>query len=226
MNELHVGNQIGRKTRSVVVLLFWVFTAQAQVDTLSTTPKGTSPLVGQLVVGGDTIPWSVLDEVLFVPKPTLNNYQARKNYYILMRKVKRVYPYVREAALRMDSVQQELEVIDRKRKRKKYTREYQKFLEERFEPELRKLTRSEGQILSKLIYRETGMPVYDIIKEYRSGMSARFWSLTAWWYDIDLKKPYDPTKDPEDKLIENILIRMFISGELQPAKADELNRYH
>ena len=196
------------------------------MDTLSTTPKGTSPLVGQLVVGGDTIPWSVLDEVLFVPKPTLNNYQARKNYYILMRKVKRVYPYVREAALRMDSVQQELEVIDRRRKRKKYTREYQKFLEERFEPELRKLTRSEGQILSKLIYRETGMPVYDIIKEYRNGMSARFWSLTAWWYDIDLKKPYDPTNDPEDKLIENILIRTFISGELKPAKADELNRYH
>ena len=226
MNELHVGNQIGRKVRSVVVLLFWMFTAQAQVDTLSTTPKGTSPLVGQLVVGGDTIPWSVLDEVLFVPKPTLNNYQARKNYYILMRKVKRVYPYVREAALRMDSVQKELEVIDRKRKRKKYTREYQKFLEERFEPELRKLTRSEGQILSKLIYRETGMPVYDIIKEYRNGMSARFWLLTAWWYDIDLKKPYDPTNDPEDKLIENILIRTFISGELMPAKADELNRYH
>ena len=226
MNELHVGNQIGRKVRSVVVLLFWMFTARAQVDTLSTTPKGTSPLVGQLVVGGDTIPWSVLDEVLFVPKPTLNNYQARKNYYILMRKVKRVYPYVREAALRMDSVQKELEVIDRKRKRKKYTREYQKFLEERFEPELRKLTRSEGQILSKLIYRETGMPVYDIIKEYRNGMSARFWLLTAWWYDIDLKKPYDPTNDPEDKLIENILIRTFISGELMPAKADELNRYH
>lgn len=226
MSEIHVGNQIGRKTLSLVVLLFWGVTSKAQVDTLSTTPKGTSPLVGQLVVGGDTIPWSVLDEVLFVPKPTLNNYQARKNYYILMRKVKRVYPYVREAALRMDSVQQELEVIDRRRKRKKYTREYQKFLEERFEPELRKLTRSEGQILSKLIYRETGMPVYDIIKEYRNGMSARFWSLTAWWYDIDLKKPYDPTKDPEDKLIENILIRTFISGELKPAKADELNRYH
>ena len=226
MSELHVGNQIGRKALSLVLLLFWGVTSKAQVDTLSTTPKGTSPLVGQLVVGGDTIPWSVLDEVLFVPKPTLNNYQARKNYYILMRKVKRVYPYVREAALRMDSVQQELEVIDRRRKRKKYTREYQKFLEERFEPELRKLTRSEGQILSKLIYRETGMPVYDIIKEYRNGMSARFWSLTAWWYDIDLKKPYDPTNDPEDKLIENILIRTFISGELKPAKADELNRYH
>jgi len=138
-----------------------------------------------------------------------------------MKKVKRVYPYVREAALRMDSINMDLEGINSRWKRKKYTKNYQKFLEERFEPELRKLTRSEGQILSKLIYRETGTSVYDIIKTYRNGVSARIWSLTAWWYDIDLKKPYDPINDEEDKLIENILVRKFISRELIPAKEDE-----
>jgi hypothetical protein len=63
--------------------------------------------------------------------------------------------------------------------------------------------------------------VYDIIKTYRNGVSARIWSLTAWWYDIDLKKPYDPINDEEDKLIENILVRKFISRELIPAKEDE-----
>jgi hypothetical protein len=118
-----------------------------------------------------------------------------------------------------------LEGLEGRRKRNKYVKEYQKYLEERFEPELRKLTRSEGQILSKLIYRETGTSVYEIIKTYRNGFSARFWSLTAWWYDIDLKKPYDPENDPEDKLIENILIRKFISGELVPARQDEQDLY-
>ena len=98
-------------------------------------------------------------------------------------------------------------------------------MQEKFEPELRKLTRSEGQILSKLIYRETGLPVYDIIKTYRNGFSARFWSMTAWWYDIDLKRPYDPESDAEDQLIENILIRKFISGQLTPAREDEFNQY-
>jgi hypothetical protein len=195
------------------------------VDTLSRIEYGASPLVGQLVIAGDTIPWTVLDEVLFVPKPTLNDFQARRNYYLLTKKVRRVYPFVREAALRMDSVNMALEGIDRRRKRRKYTKQYQKYLEEKFEPELRKLTRSEGQILSKLIYRETGLPVYEIIKTYRNGFSARFWSMTAWWYDIDLKRPYDPINDPEDQLIENILIRKFISGQLKPARADELERY-
>ncbi|MDA8687316.1 DUF4294 domain-containing protein, partial [Schleiferiaceae bacterium] len=94
-------------------------------------------------------------------------------------------------------------------------------LEERFEPELRKLTRSEGQILSKLVFRETNTSVYEIIKTYRNGLSARFWSMTAWWYDIDLKRPYDPENDAEDRLIENILLRKFIAGELVPARVEE-----
>lgn len=215
--------------RQIVLSLLFVlltFSSSAQsVDTLSVGEDAASPLTGQLVIQGDTIPWSVLDEVLFVPKPTLNDYQARRNYYNLTKKVRRVYPYVREAALRMDSVNMQLKGIDKRRLRRKYTKEYQKYLEERFEPELRKLTRSEGQILSKLVYRETGMSVYDIIKTYRNGWSARFWSMTAWWYDIDLKRPYDPENDAEDKLIENILIRKFISGQLVPAQEDERQKY-
>lgn len=214
-----VGNKIGVK---VLFAFLCCFIANAQkVDTLSTSPKTNGPLLGQLIINGDTVAWSVLDEVLFVAKPTLNDVQARRNYYALMKKVGRVYPYVREAALRMDSVNMQLEGIDRKRQRRKYTKSYQKYLEERFEPELRKLTRSEGQILSKLVFRETNTSVYEIIKTYRNGLSARFWSMTAWWYDIDLKRPYDPENDAEDRLIENILLRKFIAGELVPARAEE-----
>ena len=57
----------------------------------------------------------------------------------------------------MDSINIKLEGIEGRRKRKKYVKEYQDFLEERFEPELRRLTRSEGQILSKLIYRRRAL---------------------------------------------------------------------
>ena len=217
------GSKIGVKV--LLAFLCSLMMQAQQIDTLSMTTESNSPLLGQLVVDGYTVPWSVLDEMLFVAKPTLSDFQARRNYYILMKKVGRVYPYVREAALRMDSVNIQLEGIDRRRQRRKYTKSYQKYLEERFEPELRKLTRSEGQILSKLVYRETRTSVYQIIKTYRNGLSARFWSMTAWWYDIDLKRPYDPENDAEDQLIENILLRKFISGELVPARADERNIY-
>jgi hypothetical protein len=226
MHQLLAGNKIVRNLLLGIGLASGLAAlGQSKADTISTQPRLGSVLVGQLVVDGDTIPWEVLDEIMFVAKPTLNDFEARRNYYNLTKKVGRVYPYVREAALRMDSVTMQLDGIEGRRKRKKYTKEYQEFLEEKFEPELRKLTRSEGQILSKLIYRETGMSVYDIIKTYRNGFSARFWSMTAWWYDIDLKKPYDPDNDPEDQLIENILIRKFIAGQLVPAREEERRKY-
>ena len=75
--------------RGVKVLLafFCSLMMQAQqIDTLSMTTESNSPLLGQLVVDGDTVPWSVLDEMLFVAKPTLSDFQARRNYYILMKK--------------------------------------------------------------------------------------------------------------------------------------------
>lgn len=221
-----VGNKIELKQLFLAILIAAAGNLWAQnVDTLSTPLTPSSILTGQLIVDGDTIPWTLLDEVLFVPKPTLTNYEARRNYYTLMKKVRKVYPYVREAAIRMDSVNMQLEDIEGRRKQKRYLKSYQKYLEERFEPELRKLTRSEGQILSKLIYRETGTSVYEIIKAYRGPVSARLWAMTAWWYDINLKRPYDPENDAEDRLIENILRRKFISGELIPAREEERRQY-
>ena len=56
---------VGRRIGPSIIFLFLLLSnpAAAQVDTLSEVKDGTLPIVGQLVVGGDTIPWSVLDEV-------------------------------------------------------------------------------------------------------------------------------------------------------------------
>jgi hypothetical protein len=162
-----------------------------------------------VIVEGDTVPWDLLDEILFLPEPTFSNNDARKNYMRLKRKVIKVYPYAYMAGDKLDSVRLVLDDIHKKRKQKKYIKKYQEYLEETFEPELRELTRSEGQILCKLIYRETGITVYDLIKNYRSGWNAWWWNRFAHWYDIDLKTGYDPEAVPEDKLIESILTRAF-----------------
>jgi hypothetical protein len=196
-----------------VILIVFVQAQETGPDTSTTIdPKTIRPVT---VIEGDTVPWDVLDEVLVISKPTFDNREARKRYYILRRKVMKVYPYAVIAGNKLDSLNLKLDSITKKRKRKKYIKHYQKFLEEKFEPELRELTRSEGQILSKLIYRETGMTVHELIKQYRSGWSAFWWNTTASWYDIDIKKPYNPMANDEDRLIENILQRSFSQGLLQ-----------
>jgi len=61
------------------------------------------------------------------------------------------------------------------KEKKKYFKLVEKYLNEEFEPKLKKLSRKQGQILVKLIYRQTGKTTFDLIKDYKSGWKA-FWS--------------------------------------------------
>ena len=177
-----------------------------------------------IIVDGDTIPMMILDEVLFVPRPTFGSTEARRRYYILKRKVLRVSPWAVLAATNLDTLNARLERIPKKRKRKRYIKEFQDYLEKEFEPDLRKLTRSEGQILCKLIYRETGVTAYQLVKDYRSNWKAFWYNVAASLYDISLKKTYDPQQNEEDELIENILLRAFQQGLLKERNSSALTR--
>jgi hypothetical protein len=167
-----------------------------------------------IIVDGDTIPIFVLDEVLLVDQPTFTSRQARRRYYILKRKVMKVYPYAVIAGDKLDSLNLTLEG-ESKRKRKKFIKKFNDYLKDEFEDEMVKLTHNEGQILSKLVYRETGMSSYDLIKDYRSSWNAFWWNSIAYFNKIDLKTPYAPKEDEEDKLIEGILNRAFSEGRLK-----------
>ena len=71
--------------------------------------------------------------------------------------------------------------------------------------EIKSLTRKEGVILSKLVYRELGISVFDLIKEYKGGWSAFWWQNLAKVYDGNIKSKFDPKKNKEDFLIEKII---------------------
>lgn len=171
-------------------------------------------IMDAIIVDGDTIPIMVLDEVLLVDKPSFDSKEARKRYYILKRKVMKVYPYAVIAGNKLDSLNLTLEGKNRWQ-RKRLIKEFQEYLRQDFEEEIVKLTHSEGQILSKLVSRETGMSTYDLISEYRSGWNAFWWNTVAYFNHMDLKTPYQPEEVEEDKLIENILQRAFIQGQLK-----------
>jgi hypothetical protein len=104
-------------------------------------------------------------------------------------------------------------------------------MENEFTAQLKKLSRKQGQILVKLIHRQTGYTTFELIKDYKSGWKA-FWSNnTARLFDINLKTKYQPYQVNEDFLIESILDRAFNRGRLIPQKPatpidiDELTEY-
>jgi hypothetical protein len=101
------------------------------------------------------------------------------------------------------------------KEKKKYFKIVENYLTNEFEAKLKKLSRKQGQILVKLIHRQTGTTTYDLITNLKSGWKA-FWSnVTAKLFDINLKTKYDPYQNNEDYLIESILVYAFETGRLQ-----------
>ena len=142
--------------------------------------------------------------VLYKPVVFADN-QERLNYFVLKRKVLKVYPYAKMASERLAKLNDRLNKIKSKRKKKKYTKMLEKFLQEELTAELKKLTRTEGQILVKLIYRETGSTAFSLVRELRNGFRAFTYNTIAKVFKISLKEEYNPLKVREDLFIEDIL---------------------
>lgn len=169
------------------------------------------------IIAGDTIPREFIDleEVVLLNKLKFNSKEDRRRYLILRRKTRKVYPYAKLASERLTTMTERLRTIERKRDRKKYTKRIQKYIEEEFSEKLKKLTRTEGQILVKLIHRQTGRTAFDLVKELRTGWRAFWYNTTANLFDITIKEEYKPYEVKEDYLIEDVLERSFQSNKLE-----------
>lgn len=194
-------------------ILFW-----GQIAT--ETPE-TEPEAKYYIIAGDSIPreYIDLDEVVILQRLKFDSKEDQKHYLILRRKVKKVWPFAKLAGERFVQLNQRLDSLEGKRAKKKYTKIIQRYVENEFTDDLKKLTRSEGQILVKLLHRQTGSTGFDLIKDYRSGWKAFWLNTTASMFDISLKEPYDPEHIKDDFYIEDILQRSFQFDLLEEQKS-------
>lgn len=172
-------------------------------------------------VEGDSIfrPSIDLEEIYVFNKLKFKSYEDKRRYLILRRKTIKVFPYAKLAAEQLTTLNDSLKKIKKRRKRKRYAKKIQKYIEKEFSAELKKLTRTEGQILVKLVHRQTGTTAFALVKELRSGWKAFWYNTTASLFDISLKEEYNPEKVEEDYLIEDILQRAFVANLLKRQKS-------
>jgi len=159
------------------------------------------------------------------------NAAEKKEFQLLQNRVYKVYPLAKIAADRLTVLNKNMDKMKTNREKKKYFKIVEDYMENEFTGQLKKLSRKQGQILVKLIHRQTGYTTFELIKDYKSGWKA-FWSNnTARLFDINLKTKYEPYEVNEDFLIESILDRAFIRGRLvnqkpaNPLDIDELYDY-
>lgn len=156
---------------------------------------------GGVVVGTDTFPVNYLTPV-FVESRELSP-EEKARLANLRYNVTKVYPYAVTAAYVIKQVDANMSIQSRRRDKKAYLRTTQKALNDKFKDELKDLSMTQGKILVKLINRETGRDCYDVIKELRGGLKARFYQTVAFFFNNNLKAQYDPYG--EDKDIEMIV---------------------
>lgn len=164
-----------------------------------------------LLIAGDSIPqYGIpLKEVVVFQPLRFKTQEELKRYLLLRRRVLRVYPYAKLAAERLIVLNDRLANISTKREKKKYLKRLEKFIYHEFEDELKKLSKSQGRILIRLVHRQTGSTTFNLIKELRTGWKAFVYQTTASFFKLSLKDEYRPDLVLEDYLIEDILQRAF-----------------
>lgn len=166
-----------------------------------------------LIKTGDTLTIN-LEEFSVLPKLHFDSQTDARYYYWFRRKVFKAYPYATIASQRLDSLNARLDRIKTNRGKRRYTKLAQRYLEGEFTDQLKKMTRTEGRILIKLIHRQTGMTTFDNIKTVRTGWKAFWYNTTANLFKLSLKSEYHPASINEDYLIEDVLQRAFIDEKL------------
>lgn len=169
------------------------------------------------MIKGDSIPYESIDlkEITVFPSIEFKNIEDKIKYYIIKRKTLKVYPYAILASKRLTELNKRLPLIKNRARKKKYTKIVERYIEKEFSDELKKLTMTEGQILIKLVHRETGETVYRLIKKLRNGFRAFSYSSLAKLFNISLKEAYDPINIVEDVMIEDVIKRAYADKSIK-----------
>ncbi len=151
---------------------------------------------------GQYIPWIVIPDVKIVDTRIFKSQADLDQYRRLRYNVMKVLPYARFAGQRYRQLQRDLALTGDKRKQKELVSACETQIKDLFNKEIKDLTISQGEVLIKLIDRETGYTSYAMVKELKGGFNAFVLQSAARIFGHDLKETYDPE---EQKDIEAIL---------------------
>lgn len=157
-----------------------------------------------LFIGGDTVPVFRLKELsIFGSHLLLTPEEVKKNSK-LIRNVKIMLPYAREARRRLDALEIEIAGLSPK-DRKAALKKAEKDIEAQYKKDLSRRTYAQGLVLIKLIDRETSRSAYTLVKDLRGSIRAGLYQACAWLFGYNLKDKFDPSKDSKDNLIDRIV---------------------
>ena len=190
------------KRKLFIALFFSYIAAAAYTQHQTTTINGY--MVPVCVYKGDTIPAVQLPNVYIFRPLKFKNEKERREYYRLVRNVKKTLPLAREINRAVIETYEYIETLPDKKAREKHLKLVEKGLKEQYTPIMKKLTFSQGKLLIKLVNRQTDSSSYELVKAFMGPFKAGFYQTFAALFGASLKKEYHP--EGEDRLTERVVL--------------------
>lgn len=155
---------------------------------------------------GDTLTMVMMHPITIFPKLRFKNKKEEKFYWRTVRDVKKALPYAKLICATLLETYEYIETLPTQAEREAHLKQMEHDVFEQYKPELKKFTRSQANMLVKLIQRETSQSGYDIIKAFLGSFRAGFWQTFGRLFGVNLKGKYQPDRDRNDAIIERVCI--------------------
>lgn len=183
---------------SVVVLLLTGWHARAQQGYTMVDGQRFPYIIDDC---GDTLIVATLNDISFSSPRTFDNPEDYRRYRRYRQYAIKVYPYAKEA-IRIFRETDYVTTNMKKGEQKRYIRRLQRELKDEFAEPLKKLSKTQGMILFKMIERELDTPMFNLIKDLRGGFTATYWNTLGSFYGHRLKDGY---LRGEDHILDAVL---------------------
>lgn len=160
---------------------------------------------------GDSIPAIIFPTFYKYPPITFKNDKERDRYNRLVANVKRLLPLAKLAKYTVIETYDYLQTLPTKKEKAEHIKLVEDGLKKQYAPTLKRLSRSQGRLLVKLIDRECGQTGYNIAQAFIGSFKANIYQAMAFCFGNSLTKRYDPEGD--DRYTERV-VRLVESGQL------------
>ena len=182
----------------LILLTFCAFATKIAAQNTSQSSIST-----YAVDKGDSMKILVMDNIYVYPPQTYKNFSEDATYWKTVRDVKKTLPYAKMIYSTLIETYEYVLTMPNEEDRRKHLTRMENDLYEKYKPELKKMTLSQGKMLIKLIDRECNQSSYDLVKAFLGPLRAGFWNVFAGMFGASLKSTWDP--NGQDAATERIV---------------------
>lgn len=159
-------------------------------------------------IDGEETMMIMLSPVTVFPELKFKNKKEEEFYWKTVRDVKKALPFAKVICESIIETYDYIETLPSEKERQAHLKDMEGAIFKQYKPVLKKFTKSQAQMLCKLINRETSTSSYNILKAFLGNFRAGFWQTFGRFFGVNLKTGYHPGTDRKDAIIEIVATRV------------------